>query len=141
MDTRSIGTYIDPTVYVLDGGLCGDWIPIVNRRKQVMQLNKLKQKGKHLRKRDRIIRFEKLVDQGCIACWIEGYGPTPPEIHHIREGYGMGQRAPDEETIPLCPRHHRYGKGRYPGIHSDPANFKKCYGSEKQLLEAVNSEI
>jgi len=124
MDTRSIGTYIDPTVYVLDGGLCGDWIPTVNRRKQ-----------------DRIIRFEKLVDQGCIACWIEGYGPTPPEIHHIREGYGMGQRAPDEETIPLCPRHHRYGKGRYPGIHSDPANFKKCYGSEKQLLEAVNSEI
>ena len=124
MDTRSIGTYIDPTVYVLDSGLCGDWIPTVNRRKQ-----------------DRIIRFEKLVDQGCVACWIEGSGPTPPEIHHIREGYGMGQRAPDEETIPLCPRHHRYGKGRYPGIHSDPANFKKRYGSEKQLLEAVNSEI
>ena len=94
-----------------------------------------------VRKRDRVIRFEKLVDQGCVACWIEGYGPTPPEIHHIREGYGMGQRAPDEETIPLCPQHHRYGKGRYPGIHSDPANFKKRYGSEKQLLESVNSEI
>ena len=106
-----------------------------------MKLNKVKQNGKHLRKQDRIARFGKLVEYGCIACWAEGYGPTPPEIHHIREGYGMGQRAPDEETIPLCPQHHRYGKGRYPGIHSDPKAFKKRYGTETQLLEDVNLEL
>jgi len=94
-----------------------------------------------MRKQDRIARFGKLVEYGCIACWAEGYGPTPPEIHHIREGYGMGQRAPDEETIPLCPQHHRYGKGRYPGIHSDPKAFKKRYGTETKLLEDVNLEL
>ena len=37
----------------------------------------------------------------------------PPEVHHIPDlratGTGVGRRAADTETIPLCPEHHRWG--------------------------------
>jgi hypothetical protein len=85
-------------------------------------------------------RFEALADLGCIACSLEGYENTPAEIHHLRSGVGLSQRAPDERTIPLCPTHHRYG-GRYPGIHSDPKDFINRYGTEDELLCRVNSCI
>jgi hypothetical protein len=44
---------------------------------------------------------------GCIICRNGNLGDTPAEIHHIREGYGRGQRAPHTETLPLCPIHSR----------------------------------
>jgi hypothetical protein len=90
--------------------------------------------------KERKKRFSDLSELGCIACHIEGYKSTPPEIHHIRAGQGMSQRAPDDQTIPLCPTHHRYG-GVFPGLHSDPKQFCVRYGTERELLERVNNEI
>ena len=48
----------------------------------------------------------------CVLC-----GAQPAEVHHIREGQGAAQRAPDALTIPLCPACHRgpnviHGLGR-----------------------------
>ena len=93
----------------------------------------------------RSIRFFKLVDMGCIACKIDGFGYTVPEIHHLRDGQGMGQRAPDTDTIPLCAPHHR-GMGLkmnsgIPGLHSHPKKFRERYGSERELLSSVNEEL
>jgi hypothetical protein len=48
---------------------------------------------------------------GCVLCQQLGHGPTPAEVHHIRDGQGAAQRASDWLTIPLCPEHHRGGSG------------------------------
>ena len=90
-------------------------------------------------------RFTELVEIGCIACHIEGFGYTVPEIHHVREGMGMGQRAPDTDTIPLCAPHHRgmglKREGKIPGLHSHPKKFRERYGSERELLSQVNEKL
>lgn len=48
---------------------------------------------------------------GCILCQHLGYGQTPAEVHHVRDGQGAAQRASDMLTIPLCPEHHRGATG------------------------------
>ena len=75
---------------------------------------------------------------GCIACQKVGYGWTPAEVHHIRAGVGMSQRASHYETIPLCPEHHRYGPD---AIHVSPQTFVRLFGSEWELLELVREEL
>ena len=62
----------------------------------------------------------------CCAC-----GASPVEVHHIRDGVGMGQRASDHETIPLCPYHHRTGPTAF---HAGPRYFEALYGTERELL-------
>lgn len=55
--------------------------------------------------------LNRVSDLGCILCHHLGYGASPAEIHHIREGHGMAQRASDWLTVPLCPEHHRGASG------------------------------
>ena len=51
----------------------------------------------------------------CAVC-----GARPVEVHHLREGQGMAQRAPHWLSVPLCVEHHR-GKT---GIHGDRSAWK-----------------
>ncbi len=44
---------------------------------------------------------------GCAVCERMGYADSPAMVHHPRTGVGMGKKAPDSETIPLCHRHHQ----------------------------------
>ena len=83
---------------------------------------------------------------GCIVCINKGFGPTPAEVHHLRDGYGAGQRAPDEETLPLCPGHHRLGDGTKNygyqiGSHQSPLEFERRYGTERELLKQVKEKL
>lgn len=50
--------------------------------------------------------MSRIADQGCILCHHLGYGQTPAQLHHPREGAGMGQRGDDWNAIPLCIEHH-----------------------------------
>jgi len=48
----------------------------------------------------------------CAICGVYGVN-----VHHIRTGIGMGRRASDFDTLPLCPEHHQgmtgiHGMGR-----------------------------
>lgn len=85
------------------------------------------------------IRYGKLADMGCILCRHLGTPGTPPEIHHLRDGQGMGQRAPNALTIPLCAYHHRgpegyHGKGK--------RAFEAAYGvTERELLEMTDGVL
>lgn len=47
--------------------------------------------------------LSKVASVGCIVCRNLGFGESPAEIHHVRTGQGMGQRASNYEVIPLCP--------------------------------------
>ena len=76
---------------------------------------------------------------GCIACRNAGHGATPAEIHHVRSGSGMAQRAEHTRVLPLCPRHHR---ASYPtGFHAAPKSWQAEHGSEETLLAQVAREI
>ena len=78
------------------------------------------------------IRFGKLSEMGCILCRHLGTPGTPPEIHHLRDGQGMSQRAPNNLTIPLCAYHHRGPEG-YHGMGK--RGFEAVYGvTERDLL-------
>ena len=83
------------------------------------------------------IRFGKLTEMGCILCRHLGTPGTLPEIHHLRSGQGLGQRAPYERTIPLCPGHHRYGGIGFHGMGKRA--FEAMYGvTEMDLLDMTN---
>ena len=47
--------------------------------------------------------LSKVASVGCIVCRMQGNEESPAEIHHVRTGQGMGQRASNYEVIPLCP--------------------------------------
>jgi hypothetical protein len=47
--------------------------------------------------------LSKVASVGCIVCRMQGNEESPAEIHHIRHGQGMSQRASNYEVIPLCP--------------------------------------
>jgi len=55
---------------------------------------------------------------------------SPCEVHHIREGQGMSQRASHYLTVPLCPGCHRGPQG----VHGDKTMLRIHKTSEIQLL-------
>ena len=80
--------------------------------------------------------LSRVAELGCIVCRNLGIGYSPAVVHHIRDGYGVGQRAPHTETIPLCPAHHdQHGYGV--SFHSGPALWQEKFGTERGLLEQV----
>lgn len=92
-------------------------------------------------------RFAAIQAKGCICCRREGMGATPCEIHHLNEGDRHGQRRQGhDQTIGLCPWHHRgvcrerwsiedmtaaYG----PSWEHQPNAFRERYGGGERLLQ------
>lgn len=91
-----------------------------------------------MRKRDRD-HMGRVAELGCAICRRLGFGPTPAEVHHIRTGIGAGRRAADDQTVPLCPSHHRgdiglHGMGR--------KAFERAYGvTELELLDETRTAL
>jgi hypothetical protein len=54
----------------------------------------------------------------------------PVELHHLREGQGMSQRASDMLVIPVCPSCHRGPQG----IHGDKSMLRIYKKTELDLL-------
>ncbi|EDE3099814.1 DUF968 domain-containing protein [Salmonella enterica] len=65
--------------------------------------------------------------QPCSCCGNRG-----GDAHHlIGHGQGgMGTKAHDSFTIPLCRKHHRE-------LHNDPVKFEQKYGSQLEMLKSV----
>ena len=66
-----------------------------------------------------------IAQMPCALC-----GDRPVQVHHIREGQGMAQRASDFLTIPLCPSCH-VGPS---GFHGDRSMFRIMKKGELDLL-------
>lgn len=66
-----------------------------------------------------------VADLPCCVCGAEGV-----QVHHIREGQGISQRASHFLTIPLCSDHHTGPLS----IHMSKRQFENMYGSELDLL-------
>lgn len=85
--------------------------------------------------------LDKLATLGCYCCRTEGI-ESPAMIHHIREGMGMGQRAPHiGGTIPLCYAHHQSGENGALAFHRSPKEWRDRYGSEKEIAEGYRALI
>lgn len=80
-----------------------------------------------------VIRVARL---GCMACRTMGIFTPDVEIHHIRRGQGMGQRASHYEVIGLCAPHHRTG-GHGVALHAGQRTWEANFGTESELLEKV----
>ncbi len=79
--------------------------------------------------------YARIADIGCVVCLLQGYGCSPCEIHHIRSGVGLAQKAHWSKAIGLCPTHHRLG-GHGVAIHGGIQAFEAMIGmSEVELLQ------
>ena len=76
----------------------------------------------------------KVAGLGCIVCRSLGYGETPANLHHVREGQGMSQRASDWLVVPVCKEHHQ-GKT---GIHG--GQFYQLWKMDEMDLLALTLE-
>ena len=87
--------------------------------------------------------MSKVADIGCIVCRNNGIYTRDVELHHIRAGYGVSQRASNYEVIPLCRIHYKTGLEadrtgkRHFGYHESPKDFEIAYGKEEDLLKQV----
>jgi hypothetical protein len=77
-------------------------------------------------KRAEKIWLSTVAQHGCVICGDDA------EVHHIRTGQGMGQRASNYLVVPLCPFHHRNG-GKF-SRHGGGDKFKMANGSDLDLL-------
>ena len=66
--------------------------------------------------------LDRVSSLGCYLCRHLWYGDTPAQVHHLREGQGMAQRASHFLTIPLCDAHH--ANSSPDGIHGQRRAWK-----------------
>lgn len=74
----------------------------------------------------------RVAELPCATCGAYGV-----QVHHIREGQGMGQRADDFLTIPLCQPCHTGPQG----IHGDKTMLRILKASELDLLAKTLEKI
>jgi hypothetical protein len=79
-------------------------------------------------------RFDVLSQLGCCICG------QPPQIHHLTgvKYRGMGQKADDCYTIPLCMNHHTGAEG----VHTiGKKTWEAKYRTQEELLEQTEIKI
>ena len=75
-----------------------------------------------------------VANLGCLVC---GAGA---EIHHVRRGQGLGQRASHMEVLPLCFFHHRTGPLGV-AFHAGSRAWQAIHGTEQELLAIVAGKL
>lgn len=68
----------------------------------------------------------RVAELPCCLCQTQ-----PVEVHHVREGQGMSQRAGNWITLPLCPDCHRGPKG----VHGDRSMLRITKKTELDLVD------
>lgn len=83
------------------------------------------------------LHMGRVAGLGCMICRLLGYDDTPAMVHHCRTGVGMGRKASDTETIPLCYHHHQGAEG----LHTlGRRAWERLFGvTELELLEKTRA--
>ena len=76
----------------------------------------------------------KVAQLPCAICGVYGV-----HVHHIRTGIGMGRRASNFDTLPLCPEHNQ----GMTGVHGCGRKaFEKLHNvTELELLRRTKEEL
>ena len=72
--------------------------------------------------------MDRVAALGCLLCG------QPAQLHHVREGQGMSQRASNFLVVPLCPEHHQGASGLH-GLGS--RGFERRYRMDEMDLLAL----
>lgn len=83
------------------------------------------------RSKKRITDKDYLDAVAALGCCLCSHNAT---IHHVHAGEGMGLRAADYRSIPLCPRHHQHG-GYGIAIEMGRKAWEKANRTEEYWLE------
>lgn len=85
----------------------------------------------------------KIAMMKCVACAIEKpkYPNIPGrlEIHH-KTGCGLGKKASDLLTIPLCNYHHQKGNRGF-AIHRGILDWEDKFGSQQNLILEIHEKL
>lgn len=113
--------------------LPGDVIPVIPATKPAVTLTVDPESPQTLMKRPKRIRWvnpeyvQWVKTQPCECCGM----PSDDPHHLIGHGQGgMGTKAHDSFTLPLCREHHTE-------LHNDPVKFERKYGSQLEMLKNV----
>lgn len=85
----------------------------------------------------------KIAFMKCVAC--EKEKPEKPniagrlEIHH-KTGCGLGKKASDLLTIPLCHYHHQGGERGF-GLHKGIEIWEKKFGRQEDLILKIHEKL
>ena len=83
--------------------------------------------------------LNRVAELGCVLCWILYNEYTPCQVHHLKKGCGIGQRASHFITCGLCPEHHT-GQTGFHGLGRRA--FEARYGlTELDLLAWVIEKL
>jgi len=74
--------------------------------------------------------LDKVAQIPCVLCAYIGRRTWPVQLHHLRDGVGMSQRASHYLVIPLCPDCHQGPCG----IHGDRTYLRIQKITEMDLL-------
>ena len=69
--------------------------------------------------------LSRVASLSCVLC-----GSKPVQVHHLREGQGMSQRASDFLTVALCPECHQGANG----LHGNRSLLRIRHLEELDLL-------
>ncbi len=83
--------------------------------------------------------LDRVASLGCYLCQHLGYGATPAQVHHLREGVGMAQRNSNYLTVPLCEKHH--ANSSQDGIHGQRRAWKLAQVSEMDAIAWVIQKL
>lgn len=72
--------------------------------------------------------MDRVAQLPCVLCGSHGV-----QVHHIREGQGMAQRASNFLVVPLCPDCHQGPSG----VHGDKSLMRIKKMSELDMLAAT----
>lgn len=76
----------------------------------------------------------------CVACEQEKpHRFTRLEVHH-KTGCGLGKKASDLLTIPLCNFHHQSG-GREFALHKGVEIWEKKFGTQQDLILQIHERL
>ena len=83
--------------------------------------------------------MDRVREVGCILCkLLDQRQESRTDLHHIREGQGMAQRAQNWLVVPLCHDGCHQGPA---GIHGSRALLRIAKVDEMDLLAATLSEV
>ncbi len=86
------------------------------------------------------LHLGKVALMSCMACRIEKAArSTRLEIHH-KTGCGLGKKASDLLTIPLCNFHHQSG-GRGSALHQGINLWEDKFGLQQDLILQIHEKL
>lgn len=84
--------------------------------------------------------MSRVAKLGCVVSRNLGLGWHKPCLHHIRTGYGGGEKASNWEVLPLTRDRHQDG-GMGVAFHAGPRTWQAKFGTEVALLKQVYDEL